>query len=499
MQITSGTRAIDKIYRRRDRYEIPDWQREEVWDRPKKRLLIDSILRDWKLPKFYFLKLSDDPEEFEVVDGQQRLVAIWEFFDNELDLSKKSAADFGGTYYRELPQPLQDAFDDFEIEYDVIEDAPEHEIKEFFQRLQAGLPLTSSEKLNSVHSNLRDFARELAEHDFFQSKVSLADKRYAYFDIASKLAAVEIEGLDAGLRYDDLKQTFESQAAFSSKSLVAQRLHAALDYLHQVFPDRSPILRHRTIVQSFATLVLKLVSKGKAHGYEAKLHAFLEAFMRDLSKQVELGAGATDQDYLAFQRTVNANVRSGARIRHEILLRKLLLFDPAAAGLLDPAAVAESGITGSIRQAAESIAATISDVNAAYSVRHGEDLFKATNRTATALTRLGKPITNYDQYKTVIDDLYFIFHEGPGTRLTGKRIPQSFTDVSVLRTDLHHDVDHGSLADVRRKKKKIGDTFNRYAGAPSPTGLDPARFPVAQANLLAALHRDLLAIKAAQS
>ena len=81
MDISPGHRAIDKIYKRRDRYDIPDWQREEVWDDAKKRRLIDSILRGWKLPKFYFLKTSEDPEEFEVVDGQQRLAAIFGFFE----------------------------------------------------------------------------------------------------------------------------------------------------------------------------------------------------------------------------------------------------------------------------------------------------------------------------------------------------------------------------------------------------------------------------------
>ena len=64
--------ALDKLYKRRDRYEIPDWQRQEVWGADKERLLIGTILRGWKLPKFYFLKTNDDPEEFDVIDGQQR-------------------------------------------------------------------------------------------------------------------------------------------------------------------------------------------------------------------------------------------------------------------------------------------------------------------------------------------------------------------------------------------------------------------------------------------
>src|SRR5665647_2207735 len=91
MQMISEKRALDKIYKRRDRYEIPDWQRGEVWDTSKKQQLIDSILRNWKLPKFYFLRTSEEAEEFEVVDGQQRLLAIFEFFDNVLALAPASA------------------------------------------------------------------------------------------------------------------------------------------------------------------------------------------------------------------------------------------------------------------------------------------------------------------------------------------------------------------------------------------------------------------------
>lgn len=491
MEMASGRRAIDKIYKRRDRYEIPDWQREEVWDTAKKRRLIDTILKGWKLPKFYFLKLSDDPEEFEVVDGQQRLTAIFEFFDDELALTKTATEEFGGEIYSELPEATQDTFDDFEIEFDIIEDAEEWEVKEFFQRLQEGLPLTSSEKLNSVHSNLRDFTKKLAQHDFFRSKVYLGDKRYAFFDIASKVAALEIDGTDAGLRYEDLKDTFESQASFSSKSQVAVRLRDGFDYLDRAFPEKSRILRNRTIVQSFSTLTLRLVAGGKADGYEQKLHSFFENFVDELSKQVQLGAYATDADYVEFQRTVNANIRTGARTRQGILLRKLLIFDPSAADLLDPGGVAEAGLTSSIKELGERISDEIYQMNVDYSAAHGKDLFKATNKTTKALTRLAKASTTYSQYSTLVDDLYFVFRESVGSRLDPKQIPQSFQDVVALRTGLQHDVDHGSKSDVRAKMKKIGAAFKRYSGGPSPAGLDPARFPVVHANLLAALLGDL--------
>ncbi|MFZ0286362.1 MAG: DUF262 domain-containing protein [Terriglobales bacterium] len=137
MKMTSDRMAIDKIFRRRDRYDIPDWQRQKVWNREKKQRLIDSILQGWKLPKFYFI--GTPGENYLVEDGQQRLNAIWEFFSNELPLNAESAQTFGGPLYRDLPRKSADLFDDFEISYDVITEATDPELKEFFQRLQGGI------------------------------------------------------------------------------------------------------------------------------------------------------------------------------------------------------------------------------------------------------------------------------------------------------------------------------------------------------------------------
>ncbi len=493
MEMRPDRRAVDKLYKRRDRYEIPEFQRDQVWDLPRKQKLIDTMLRGWKLPKFYFLKTADDPEEFEVVDGQQRLAAIWEFCDNQLPLSQASAERFGGTYYRDLPEGVADKFDDYEIEFDVIEDANEADVKEFFQRLQMGLPLTSSEKLNSVHSGLRDFARKLSKHRFFKEKVVASNRRYGHFDIMCKAAAVEIEGLDVGLRYEDLEGVFASQTAFSTRSAVATRLSASLDFLDAAFETRSPDLRNRSVVQSLITLTARLVSPGAAAGFEHRLSAFFGRFMAELSRQVTLGRAATDPDYLQFQRTVNANVRSGVRLRHEVMLRRLMVFDPELASLLGPQAVAESGLTAQIRRDADAIANLIADLNHRYAGDHGEDLFKPTNKTVQAQVVLATPVTTLGEYKELVDNLYFIFHEGVGQRLAGRE-PQSFTDVSLLRTDIDHDVNHGQPVKVRAKRQRIAQTFARYSGVRSPQALAPEVFAVVQANLLYALRRDLEAL-----
>jgi hypothetical protein len=341
-----------------------------------------------------------------------------------------------------------------------------------------------------VHSKLCDFVRKLTSHPFFKNKVTVSDKRYGHFDIVAKAAAIEIDGIDVGLRFDDLRAVFEGQANFSEESNIAKRLQDTLDFLDRTFDKESPHLRIRTVVQSLITLTARLVASGRASGYEHALAKFFDHFMNELSQQVELDHRATDSDYLDFQRTVSANVRTGPKTRQEILLRKLLRYDPHLPTLFGPATIAESGINLQITKDAAAIQKLVASINERYSADKGEDLFKPTNKTVLSQLKLGRPVAGYEDYKALIENLYFLFHEGVGQRLAGKT-PESFKDINTLRTGIQHDVEHGSTSKVRLKKKQIGETFGKYGGTSSPETLAPELFPVVQARLLAELHADL--------
>ena len=489
MKMSAEKKAIDKIFRRRDRYDIPEWQRGKVWNKTKKQRLIDSILRGWHLPKFYFVEGTTE-EDYLVEDGQQRLAAIYEFFSNQLPLSDESTARFGGTYYRDLKGKIADNFDDFEIEYDIVKESTDEELKEFFQRLQEGMSLNSSEKLNAVHSKLRDFCWTNAKHALFKETVAVRNTRYAHFDIMAKVASIEVEGLDAGLRLEDVKRVFLSQSNFGNTSAVAKRILSGLEFVHLAFKGRGASLRTRTIVQSSITLACKLVDTGRSQGLEEQFYKFLETFTKELAGQVEKGQNATDTDYLTFQNSVNANVKGGAKTRHQILLRKLFGISPGLADTFDPSIIKESGVSGRVSSLSSSINQMIDQLNKKSSAKSGEDLFKATNKTTQSLLRIGKPITDLQGYEKLIDDLYFLFREAVGTRLDAG-MPVTFRHINDLRTDLRHDVDHGEKGKVRAKKRKLGATFAIYAGGGTPDTIAPARFPLIQANILGGIEGDL--------
>jgi hypothetical protein len=192
---------------------------------------------------------------------------------------------------------------------------------------------------------------------------------------------------------------------------------------------------------------------------------------------------------------VNANVKGGAKIRQEILLRKLFRLSPSIADAFDPSIVAESGVSGRVSSLGDSIRQLINQLNKKYAANGGEDLFKATNKTAQALVRISKAVRSFEAYKSLIDDLYFLFRESVGSRLGGDW-PASFADVNELRTDLRHDVDHGNVGKIRAKRRKLGKVFGKYAGSGTPDTIEPAKFPLVQSNILGAIEGDLRSLLA---
>jgi len=89
MELSKKTLALPTIRGLKDRVDTqPDYQRPAVWSKSQKRLLIDTILRKYDIPKMYWRKIKKNPDTYEVVDGQQRLNAIWEFMDDGYNLGK---------------------------------------------------------------------------------------------------------------------------------------------------------------------------------------------------------------------------------------------------------------------------------------------------------------------------------------------------------------------------------------------------------------------------
>ena len=330
------------------------------------------------------------------------MATIFEFLSGELSLSDQTAKEFGGATYAELSPDVSDKVDDFEIDFDEISDASDDDLMEFFQRLQNGLQLNSSEKLNAIPSKLKTFCKKTSQHTLFKERVAFANRRYAHFDVMAKVATLEVEGVGAGVRYQDVKQVFEAHVAFSEQSQVAKRIRAALDLLASAIPNGTKVFRSRSITQSFVTMICQLQKAGSLKGKESTVGKFAQHFIEILAKEVEKGQDATDSDLVMFQKSVNANVKGGPIVRHQVLLRKLFQFAPEFLETVDADIINAANFSGEIALVAKQIRLDIVAVNDAYSAKQGADLFKATNKTAAAQAAIGEAAGGFAAYKALI-------------------------------------------------------------------------------------------------
>ena len=219
----------------------PAYQRTEVWTVKKKQLLIDSILRGYDLPKFY-LRVSKPPYEHEVVDGQQRLNAIWGFCNDVYSLSKESEniPDFGdlsGQKWSELSSTERDRIGKLELSVVLIEDASDLETGQLFLRLQEGVSLNPAEKRNAMPGNMRSFIVDLAKHGVFPL-TRFSDVRFKWHDIAAIVTCLEINSGPTDVKSEDLKSMYENYQNFDLQGRIAKNIKRNLNYMKRVLKDR---------------------------------------------------------------------------------------------------------------------------------------------------------------------------------------------------------------------------------------------------------------------
>ena len=155
----------------------PPYQRKAVWSRKKKQALMDSLFRRYYIPKLVIreVRLDENTTVFEIVDGQQRITSVQDFFDNKYKLPKSLldlSEGLAGKYYKDLGTNVR-KFIDKSLKYqaDVIKsiDEPsnvEHQIiaTEIFWRLQQGETLNYMEVAHAQLSSLsRNFVVKYAD------------------------------------------------------------------------------------------------------------------------------------------------------------------------------------------------------------------------------------------------------------------------------------------------------------------------------------------------
>src|ERR1039457_4400675 len=97
----------------------PEYQRRLVWEDQKRSLFIESLLLNVPIPPVFLYEW--DLSRYEVMDGQQRLNSIVDFYGNLYPLSGlEKWSELNGLRYRELPKTLQRGLDRRRISVTVL-------------------------------------------------------------------------------------------------------------------------------------------------------------------------------------------------------------------------------------------------------------------------------------------------------------------------------------------------------------------------------------------
>ena len=266
-----------------------EYQRGKVWTQPQQALLIDSIMRGFDIPKIFLRKLPDGSRFlFDVIDGKQRLTAIWRFVSDKFRLLRTTGplpglGDVGGKTWSGLSGQAKDKLQFSNITVSMIEDATDDEIRELFLRLQKGEPLRAAEKRNAIAGPVRDFvADRLANHSLW-TKTRLRNSRFGWHEQAAIVLALVKEHGPTGLKGADLYQLYENND-FDPNGEIALHTIRLLDQLEKIADVDAGVIRTRWGIVDLAIVLLNLEDDDRS-ATSKQIMAFFKQF-EDERRQV---------------------------------------------------------------------------------------------------------------------------------------------------------------------------------------------------------------------
>ena len=238
----------------------PPYQRQgRLWSSSDKSYLIDSIINGFDVPKLYIAdfqlgesKLNIERLPYAIIDGKQRLEAIFDFFngtltlnddfvwraDPKLKLGNLSLRDLKGRY-----PMVAEAFETETVDIMSVVTDDENDINELFVRLNRSKPLTGAEIRNAMVGPIPDIIRSVAKHPFFKENIRFSVSRAGDYNAAAKLILFEAEGRPVNTKKNDL-DAFAKQkpTAKSAVELAARRTVDTLDTMQEIFLPRDELL-----------------------------------------------------------------------------------------------------------------------------------------------------------------------------------------------------------------------------------------------------------------
>ena len=248
--------SLKKKYDRGTLNPQPGFQRYQVWTNKKNSRLIESIVLDLPLPLLYFAQQKEGPTV--VIDGQQRLMAIFDFIDGKYALTGLGPLrkELEGKRFKQLDEELQQRIEDFSLTVVEILKESEEDIKfDLFERLNTGaVSLNEQELRNSVYrGDYNELLKRLSANATFRRLLKLKEPHKRMNDVEFVLRYMTFRE-QTYLKHDDKKTgqflnrtmkrgklLFEEDAAAANKDAAKAEadFKLALNNVITVFGDKA--------------------------------------------------------------------------------------------------------------------------------------------------------------------------------------------------------------------------------------------------------------------
>ncbi len=284
----------------------PPYQRRgRLWSDSDKAYLIDSILNEFDVPKFYMadftwgdssLNLSKLP--YAIIDGKQRLEAVFDFFDGKIILNedieflRDSSIKIGGLGYQDLKQNYPDIaeeFDNYSLSVMSVVSDSEELINSLFVRLNRSKSLTGAEIRNAMNGPVPTVIRSIAKHELFMTNINFSVQRGADLNAAAKVLMIEYYGKLLETKKRNLDEFVEKEASRrqvkDQLELAGRRVIEVLDNMATIFLPNDTLLTSAGIFPVYYWLVRDLDEK-----HFPKLREFLVRIEEDRKTTLKLVA-----------------------------------------------------------------------------------------------------------------------------------------------------------------------------------------------------------------
>jgi hypothetical protein len=320
----------------------PSYQRKgRLWSTSDKAYLIDSIINGFDVPKLYLadFQLGESPLNtkklpYAIIDGKQRLEAIFDFFEHNLVLNNDFVwrqarhLKLGGLSLKDLKASypvVAEAFETETIDIMSVVTNDEEDISELFVRLNRSKPLTGAEIRNAMTGPVADLIRNISKHPFFQENIKFSVQRAGDYNAATKLVLFEFENKPMSTKKKDLDFFTGNKKVDQSKlELAARRTLDILDNMQEVFLPRDDLLSSAGPVPVYYWLVRQ--TDLQSH---VSLREFLVAFefLRKKNRDEQMKGDAAEGEKI-FSRydTLNRSVNDvGSHVGRFDILHELFI------------------------------------------------------------------------------------------------------------------------------------------------------------------------------